>query len=834
MDGCAMFTFLSSSSWCLFSDDKALLKPAGDAVAGFGVCPPTSEELHKACHTDLPGNGFPGRIGRHSNAAWTSGKQPRSLECWPRNATGGYMGCSEVTVLEDTQKTWPGKCRGLVQLPNTFAGCDTNCQQDPFCASWQTSQFGCYQGVGHNCFVRDTFAAIRAQRLMHGHVRVLWNLTGWQIVGLTKSFGNERGYFQIESDAIEACKKVCYSDIRCQYWQYTPNYGCWVEDASKGYQPPWPLTTTWAYRSTQFALDCVAGEYIQHICPRAQATEVHVLSQAKSFPNCFSVGYLYSPKNMVDQGRTREISAEACQARCNTTHGCAHFAFWPDGGCHLQDNKSVRTVSLDHTVIGGPPSCEVAAPGLPAQGARSKRAVHLVGGEHHEQGEHHRGPNIVQIAVMIGSVNWPALQAHTQELFKEKVVDLIGQTLEVDTKKIRSGPHGHEGSVFVAGSSGIFHWPMLQIVAYTVNNPPSSSNVSWATSQIRSKKFMEALKKAVRVVVEEQKKNSSMAEEVPQFRTSDTLMSTNLTVSQASVTLLAARHVHHGQESDEDSDWHFLARVGYIVLGVLLLIAACAVGIGLFMYQKKPSNKEARKRTVKTSRDLDTVRSTSTRESNPGNSFGSSLASFTDSMLHSQSSAASMKSAEGRPLMSGKGAGKSGPSTPEPRHGFRDFWHAHDPFSGTQPPPTDQQSQSLQGNMQQHHSGFRAWLHADNQSVENQALIAGKGAGVLQPSAQSAHHGFRDFFLGHDSSAGAGPPVAGKGAGKSQPSVPPTHHGFRDFFREHYQHSAVQPLPSDNIAYGQQGDVQQPHHGFREFLHEHNPFATKTGREFAV
>ena len=132
-----------------------------------------------------------------------------------------------------------------------------------------------------------------AQRLQHGSVRVLKDLTGMQIVGslssfffvcilfafccagrvhyldapqtkrsrgLWKGFDNIEGFFQslggsqpqnapcqstLQSehwklpqlrnvqDAIAFCKHMCYSDFRCQYWTYAPNYGCWIEDASQ-------------------------------------------------------------------------------------------------------------------------------------------------------------------------------------------------------------------------------------------------------------------------------------------------------------------------------------------------------------------------------------------------------------------------------------------------------------------------------------------------------------------------------------------------------------------------------------------------------------------------
>uniref|UniRef100_A0A7S4LPI6 Apple domain-containing protein n=1 Tax=Oxyrrhis marina TaxID=2969 RepID=A0A7S4LPI6_OXYMA len=55
---------------------------------------------------------------------------------------------------------------------------------------------------------------------------------------------------------------------------------------------------------------------------------------------CFIPEKQYSPVNMRGQYRTIEKTARACQQRCYTTPGCAHFTFWEDGGCHLQDARA--------------------------------------------------------------------------------------------------------------------------------------------------------------------------------------------------------------------------------------------------------------------------------------------------------------------------------------------------------------------------------------------------------------------------------------------------------------------------------------------------------------
>lgn len=63
--------------------------------------------------------------------------------------------------------------------------------------------------------------------------------------------------------------------------------------------------------------------------------------------------YRHDPVDMHGQGKTWEHDWQACSRRCARVHGCAHFSFWPDKGCHLQHGWASRI--LDWNVITGPP-----------------------------------------------------------------------------------------------------------------------------------------------------------------------------------------------------------------------------------------------------------------------------------------------------------------------------------------------------------------------------------------------------------------------------------------------------------------------------------------------
>jgi len=63
----------------------------------------------------------------------------------------------------------------------------------------------------------------------------------------------------------------------------------------------------------------------------------------------------YKPWNMHGQGVTVEPDWVACQKRCKSVVGCAHFTFWPSGNCRLQNSGALSYFDA-WSGITGPPS----------------------------------------------------------------------------------------------------------------------------------------------------------------------------------------------------------------------------------------------------------------------------------------------------------------------------------------------------------------------------------------------------------------------------------------------------------------------------------------------
>jgi hypothetical protein len=108
-----------------------------------------------------------------------------------------------------------------------------------------------------------------AQRILHGTVRVLLSLRGMEVRNLRPDF--DASYYKLRSDAIDACKALCYSDIACNYWTYSTSDGCFVEDPPM-HQVAYPLTRDDINHHSDFARSVVAGEYILHRCPENDGT----------------------------------------------------------------------------------------------------------------------------------------------------------------------------------------------------------------------------------------------------------------------------------------------------------------------------------------------------------------------------------------------------------------------------------------------------------------------------------------------------------------------------------------------------------------------------------
>jgi hypothetical protein len=140
------------------------------------------------------------------------------------------------------------------------------------CSVWQILNYTdppqCWQGsFGYNCYQnRAGFHPTAAQRVMHGSYRVLMDLTGRQVMGLSKMF-SPSNMFHNATLAANHCKLICIANLGCQYWLYSTLSGCWAEDPSQE-RVPYPLTIgkDSSMTGTDAAHAVIAGEMIQHYC----------------------------------------------------------------------------------------------------------------------------------------------------------------------------------------------------------------------------------------------------------------------------------------------------------------------------------------------------------------------------------------------------------------------------------------------------------------------------------------------------------------------------------------------------------------------------------------
>lgn len=228
------------------------------------------------CKTDLPTRYFPGKTPAASNAAWPSKHQPRNLECWSKDSQSSLRACWYKKILFSTDRGWPGKCEGLMTADTKGLSCEESCARNPSCPVWQEfwegSTLMCMQGRGRDCpgvRSRSKINIKAAQRIQHGSVRVLMSLKGYEIKNLRQDF--DKDYYRRRSDATQACKFLCYSDIQCTYWVFSTTDGCWVEDPPM-HSVPYPLTQGDVNQNSDFARSVIDGEFILHRCPENDGT----------------------------------------------------------------------------------------------------------------------------------------------------------------------------------------------------------------------------------------------------------------------------------------------------------------------------------------------------------------------------------------------------------------------------------------------------------------------------------------------------------------------------------------------------------------------------------
>jgi len=223
--------------------------------------------------------GFPALSSwREPLQAWP--KQPigsaepgRPLTCWKRvelDMNGEELGKATSFVHTEVEQ-----CMGLTDATSytgitTAEECQQECGSESLCADWQFNpKTLCWMGNGYDCNAeRSELEDESSGRWMHGDVTVLGSLTEKKIdmSGLLKSKGkptDAKGDLLENVVGADICKKMCYSMIMCQYWQFNEDGECFVDNGMNralddGLQPE---------EYTIDSDDVFAGEYIEHYCP---------------------------------------------------------------------------------------------------------------------------------------------------------------------------------------------------------------------------------------------------------------------------------------------------------------------------------------------------------------------------------------------------------------------------------------------------------------------------------------------------------------------------------------------------------------------------------------
>jgi hypothetical protein len=271
--GCRYFSWETGANACWLADYTMNKFQKSDSfIGGLREC----DGVSPLCMA-TPGSGFPGKTPELSDQAWPTGLVPPKLQCWPRDKDNVFLPCSsEITVLDDSEQGWPGKCMGLDSHPELkdTATCKEECENIPECTVWQmvveAGSSNCWLGKGTECLKEDRQAVISAsQRLMRGSFRVLMDLTGWEVMQLKQEFPaisadtSELG-FSME-DAIRECNHTCLAAIECEVWQYSVKSGCMVNDPAFKHMS-YPPTRSTFLNGTENGKSVVAGSYIQRLC----------------------------------------------------------------------------------------------------------------------------------------------------------------------------------------------------------------------------------------------------------------------------------------------------------------------------------------------------------------------------------------------------------------------------------------------------------------------------------------------------------------------------------------------------------------------------------------
>eukprot|EP00435_Cladocopium_sp_Y103_P034036 s1336_g8.t1 len=277
-------------------------------ISGVQIFPWVLQQIDDLQRAKIPEMVWSGCNLNNMLVLWVGG-------CW-------WLGITWMASHETAARLgWAGRCENLFQLDKLDSPglCQKACVEDPRCPVWQfrTDSRSCWVGFGIHCdrtvgsLMGRSYPPVDAQRLLHGTVYVVRQLVGVEFefldaaseVKVQNLFPMGQPGASQGSDAlsIERCKAWCYSNIACQYWQFSQTEGCLVDAPMLSKTlVPYPLTTS-ALSSGADAHNIIAGagrEYIHHYCPNRTTADVD------DAPSVFS----HAPANLAvrrDQGAPR-------------------------------------------------------------------------------------------------------------------------------------------------------------------------------------------------------------------------------------------------------------------------------------------------------------------------------------------------------------------------------------------------------------------------------------------------------------------------------------------------------------------------------------------------
>eukprot|EP00930_Biecheleria_cincta_P095123 TRINITY_DN87146_c0_g1_i1.p1 TRINITY_DN87146_c0_g1~~TRINITY_DN87146_c0_g1_i1.p1 ORF type:complete len:869 (-),score=130.71 TRINITY_DN87146_c0_g1_i1:212-2776(-) len=568
--GCEFFGFFPASGACyLGGSNSTFTQSFGEGgYTGPRVCP----ERPVAC-TETPSADFPGVDERSSSLAWPSHKVPGNMECWPKDyVTHLFKSCPGVKVLEDTASGWPGRCLGLKQVVVPLhESCQSWCGKQVSCSVWQEVDrpypdpaecWHSYFSPGSECFTRAlhngseavTWKPKRAQRIQHGQIRVLKKLSSVEIKGLRLIF--DQNYFIDQTQAVEACRISCYSDIGCQWWYYNKATGCFGEDVNR-HAFGGMVTSKFFSRNSTFAEYLLDGEYIQHICPSAGDAS---LSSHEPIPT-------YTPPTTSGTTTTSALTTTASRGANET----------------LPANREIKTSTTEFPLI---------APG------------HEVSGNTNSEKD---GLSEAQGALAITDVDYSKLRESDKVALGSKYAGLIARHLGVDENNIFNLQNE-------AGTTNIDPWtPNTAIFRRLQSQNGSQDGISAPFHAILDESGQAGVSKALAALEHPgfkravQEDTFSVLKDVPGAITSDSGMPGQPDVALMEMAGNAAHEASSGSKGETveankpntlNNAWVWVLGTA-LVLGILALIAwiiwiVCGSGNSK-MAQKARNNKVASK-----------------------------------------------------------------------------------------------------------------------------------------------------------------------------------------------------------------------------------------------